>query len=392
MRKQQFIHLLQFVFAWVLIRAFVVFVMEESFVDFVLKYWLYFLIVSISYFYYYSIQYEPDKKYKLIRNVLIYGNAYLFLHMFFRPQLNISHQLFVLLWLIALWVWWTTKLKTRWKYLLQIIGWIFSFFILISGMFYFYPDPPDIKWFLNSRNTQLRVLWVDEQIEKSDAYIKMGDLKGSNDFVITPNFSKILSDNVKISYPSLNKDRDERLVIIGPQWDLVWIFPQSEVDVQISWNILKSVKKINWKVWFLSWIFDSDVEIFWSEKYLSPEEQNWLEWAQDTYKYDVVSYLKSQISESKIGLANNTIMYNIDGKIIKYLSKMFPVTFGDNLQNYNEFQKYFEWLEWSEVDLGRFSMQQLTWESINSFWWWLKDNVDAWKDNTYGWFKKPENR
>ncbi len=392
MRKQQFIHLLQFVFAWVLIRAFVVFVMEESFVDFVLKYWLYFLIVSISYFYYYSIQYEPDKKYELIRNVLIYGNAYLFLHMFFRPQLNISHQLFVLLWLIALWVWWTTKLKTRWKYLLQIIGWIFSFFILISGMFYFYPDPPDIKWFLNSRNTQLRVLWVDEQIEKSDAYIKMGDLKSSNDFVITSNFSKILFDSVKISYPSLNKDRDERLVIIGPQWDLVWIFPQSEVDVQISWNILKSVKKINWKVWFLSWIFDSDVEIFWSEKYLSPEEQNWLEWAQDTYKYDVVSYLKSQISESKIGLADNTIMYNIDGKIIKYLSKMFPVTFGDNLQNYNEFQKYFEWLEWSEVDLGRFSMQQLTWESINSFWWGLKDNVDAWKDNTYGWFKKPESR
>ena len=392
MRKQQFIHLLQFVFAWVLIRAFVVFVMEKSFVDFVLKYWLYFLIVSISYFYYYSIQYEPDKKYELIRNALIYGNAYLFLHIFFRPQLNISHQLFVLLWLIALWVRWTTKLKTRWKYLLQIIGWIFSFFILLSGMFYFYPDPPDIKWFLNSRNIELRILWVDEQIEKSDAYIKMGDLKGSNDFVITPNFSKILSDNVKISYPSLNKDRDERLVIIGPQWDLVWIFPQSEVDVQISWNVLKSVKKINWKVWFLSWIFDSDVEIFWSEKYLSPEEQNWLEWAQDTYKYDVVSYLKSQISESKIGLANNTIMYNIDGKIIKYLSKMFPVTFSDNLQNYKEFQKYFEWLEWSEVDLGRFSMQQLTWESINSFWWGLKDNVDAWKDNTYGWFKKPENR
>ena len=103
-----------------------------------------------------------------------------------------------------------------------------------------------------------------------------------------------------------------------------------------------------------------------------------------------VSYLKNQISDSKIGLANNTIMYNIDGKIIKYLSKMFPVTFNDNLQNYNEFQKYFSWSEWSEVDLGRFSMQQLTWESVGSFWWSLKDNMDAWKDNIYGWFKKPE--
>ena len=97
MRKQQFIHLLQFVFAWILIWAFVVFVIEKSFVDFVLKYWLYLLIVSFSYFYYYSIQYEPDKKYEFIRNVLIWGNVYLFLHVFFRPQLNISHQLFVLL-------------------------------------------------------------------------------------------------------------------------------------------------------------------------------------------------------------------------------------------------------------------------------------------------------
>ena len=51
---------------------FVVFVMEESLVDFLLKYRLYFLIVSVSYFYYYSIQYDPDKKFIIIRNVIIY--------------------------------------------------------------------------------------------------------------------------------------------------------------------------------------------------------------------------------------------------------------------------------------------------------------------------------
>ena len=97
MEKKQLIQLLQFILAWVLLWLFVVFVLEESFVRFVLNYRLYLLIVSVSYFYYYSIQYEPDKKYELIRNVLIYGNVYLFLHLFFRPLLNISHQLFVLL-------------------------------------------------------------------------------------------------------------------------------------------------------------------------------------------------------------------------------------------------------------------------------------------------------
>ena len=97
MREKQLIQLLQFIFVWVLIWFFVVFVLESSFVDFLLKYWLYFLIVSISYFYYYSIQYDLDKKSKLIRSIIIYGNLYLFAHVFFRPLLNISHQLFILL-------------------------------------------------------------------------------------------------------------------------------------------------------------------------------------------------------------------------------------------------------------------------------------------------------
>ena len=97
MREKQLIQLLQFILAWVLVWCFVVFVMNSSFVDFLLKYWLYFLIVSVSYFYYYSIQYDPDDKSKLIRKVIIYGNLYLFGHIFFRPLLNISHQLFVLL-------------------------------------------------------------------------------------------------------------------------------------------------------------------------------------------------------------------------------------------------------------------------------------------------------
>lgn len=72
MSKKQLIQLLQFILAWILLGLFIVFVMEESFVDFVLRYRLYLLIVSFSYFYYNSIEYEPDKKYELIRNVVLY--------------------------------------------------------------------------------------------------------------------------------------------------------------------------------------------------------------------------------------------------------------------------------------------------------------------------------
>lgn len=391
MSKKQLIQLLQFIIIWVLLWLFVGFVLEESFIDFILRYWLYLLIVSFSYFYYYSIEYEPDKKYELIRNVLIYGNLYLFLHIFFRPLLNISHQLFVLLWLIILWLWWTTKLISRWRYVLQVIWWIFVFFILISGMFYFYPEEPDIEWFLKVKSDEIRVLWVDSLVEKTDAYVHVVDSRWANDFDIVPGFTKILSENVKISYPSLKSQRDEKLVIITSFWDLIRIFPQSEVQVEFDWNNLIWVSKLNWKIWFLSWVFNSDVKVSWYEENLTQDQLDFINWAQSMYKSELVSYLKNQISDSKIGRANNTIMYDIDGRIIRLLAKLFPISFGKNLRNYNEFQKYFGLADgW--VDLGRYEMKQWTWWSITSVWWSVKGNMSVWKDNTYGIFKKPENR
>lgn len=393
MEKKQLIQLLQFILAWVLLWLFVVFVLEESFVRFVLNYRLYLLIVSVSYFYYYSIQYEPDKKYELIRNVLIYGNVYLFLHLFFRPLLNISHQLFVLLWLIFLWLWWSSRLKSRWRYLLQILWWIFSFFILISGMFYFYPEAPDIQWFINGRSTELLFIWVSDRVEKRDAYVQLATSKGTTDLVIMPYFSRALSESQKISYPSLKSQRDEKIIIITPYGDVVWLFPQSEIQVEFDWNKMKKIDKLNWKIWFLSWVFESNIEILWYKQNLTQEQQDWIEWIQNLYKNDLVSYLKNQIAESNIWWANNTIMYNIDGKIIWFLARMFPITFGKNLRNYNEFQKYFSWVDgW--VKLSKYSMNELEWNGGDgvSVWWYIKNNMDMGKSSTYGLFKRPEKK
>lgn len=391
MRKGQLIQLLQFILAWVLLWLFVVFVMESSFIDFILKYRLYLLIVSVSYFYYYSIEYELDKKYQFIRKVIIYGNLYLFLHIFFRPLLNISHQLFILLWLIILWIYWTTTLKSRWRYLLQIIWWIFSFFILISGVFYFYPDSPDIDGFIKSKNNEIKILWINNPIDKREAYIKIITSKGSEDFEMYPNFSKPLSEDSKISYPSLKPQRDEKLIFISSQWDLVQIFPQSEILIKFEWWDPKRIEKLNWKIWFLSWIFKSNIEVVWHEENLTQEEQNRLIWIQDSYKKELVYYLKNQISKSNIWWASNTIMHNIDGKIIKFLAKMFPATFSKNLHNYNEFQEYFGWIDdW--VKLTRYSTKQLSWESINVIRWYMKDNMEVWKANTYWWFRIPKTR
>jgi hypothetical protein len=59
----------------------------------------------------------------------------------------------------------------------------------------------------------------------------------------------------------------------------------------------------------------------------------------------LVSYLKNQISDNEMSLANSSVMYNIDGKVIKWLARMFPASFTKNLRNYNEFQNYFSWVD-----------------------------------------------
>jgi hypothetical protein len=54
-------------------------------------------------------------------------------------------------------------------------------------------------------------------VDRKDAYIQMTNLMGYDDYDIIPNFAKVLSENIKISYPSLKTERNEKLIIINPQ-------------------------------------------------------------------------------------------------------------------------------------------------------------------------------
>lgn len=379
MKRHQIIQILQFLAVWVFIWLFVVFGLKLSFIDVVLDYRLYFLIVSVSYFYYYSIKYEEDKKYNFVRNVIIYGNLYISAHVFFRPLLNISHGLFVLLWLIILWLWWTTKIKSKWRILLQILWWIFSFFILISGMFYLYPEEPDINWFIQSRKYQLFIDWIDKSVDKSDAYLQISNIRRDDQYQIEPHFTKILAEDCRIIYPSLKKNRDEKIMILTPNGEVVTLLPQSEIQVIFSWSEMINIKQIRWKMWFLSGMFSSSLQIH-GEIYDLTSNQ--LEFVQNLYKWyqlDLFDYLNNQISDSKISLANNTVMYNIDWIVIKFLARMFPASFSRNLRNYNLFQYYFSLVRDEEINLIRYNTYTNEGFSNNSIWKIFRDNIKFWQ-------------
>ena len=250
-------------------------------------------------------------------------------------------------------------------------------------MFYLYPEAPDIDWFIKSKKNTISVVWVDENISKRDAYIQIVNSKGSMDFEIDPDFGQILLETSRISYPSLKKERIEKIYIITSYGDVIWICPQSEIQLEFDKDVLKKIFNQNWKIWYLSWMFDSAVEIEWNMVDLQPEQLDWIQSLQDEYKYDMVAYLKNQISENNMSLANNTIMYNIDWKVIKLLAKMFPASFSKNLDNYNKFQNYFELIESDKIWLDKYSMDQEDWWSVSSMWKSLISNMKGGKWNTY---------
>ena len=80
-------------------------------------------------------------------------------------------------------------------------------------------------------------------------------------------------------------------------------------------------------------------------------------------------------------------MYNIDWVILKFLARLFPTSFNKNLNNYNEFQKYFSLIE-NSTNLSRYSLNERSqeWE-FKAFWNGLKRNMGIWKSNTYNIFK-----
>jgi hypothetical protein len=167
-----------------------------------------------------------------------------------------------------------------------------------------------------------------------------------------------------------------------PRGEIFWILPQSKIQLDFEWNKLVKISKLAWKIGVLSWIFVGESEFIWDAETLSHEQLEWLKILQDEYRYDLVSYLRNQISESNISLANGTIMYDIDGRILKFLAKMFPTSFGKNLKNYNEFMYYFWWVDQDVIDLWRYSKINRWW-TMRSMLKTMKEWFKKWKQDTY---------
>jgi hypothetical protein len=116
MSKSSLRFLLYYLAARVILALLTTYIFPEMGVwGFLQEYRRYVIIVSVSYFFYGYFIDEEEKKFFYIRNLLLYGNVYLALHIFLRPLLNIEPALFLLLACIVVGIRYVSQLHIKGK-------------------------------------------------------------------------------------------------------------------------------------------------------------------------------------------------------------------------------------------------------------------------------------
>ena len=303
---------------------------EIWFLWFISKYRLYLMIVSVSYFSYCYLLDETEKKYKEIRNTILYSNVYLCLHLFFRPLLNIEPVLFVLLAWILCWLRLCRNLPNNIKIPLNIFWWIFSFLILISGIFYLYPEAPDIQGFINQQANQLYIQSATSY-PKHQGYLQIINLDTQRkEEIVLQNWiqRKKILPNTEISYITSSSIETE-IYLLLQNGEYISITPQSKILFQNT-NIEIVVGEIGFHPSKQTTNFSI------SGNYTTIPSQHYQEISVG-YRHSLEQHLKQQIG-SKIQAS--FFMQKINKKILDILWKFFPGFFSQNLKNYNDFQQH----------------------------------------------------
>ena len=337
-------YLLFYLLTRVILRALLSYIFPEIwFSQFCQNHRLYLIILSISYFFYCYYLDETEKKFEYLRNTLFIVNTYITLHIFFRPLLNIPSALFLVLGVILLLMRYIKNLHIKRKQILYLIGGVFSFLILISGLFYLYPDAPDTQGFIDKQKTQF-LIHSPTNIKKQQAYLQIIDLQNSRTQErLFNNWTSLhnLPHSYQINYISTTTNNNFEAFIIFPNGSLLQILPQSIIQKDNS----REYQSTNIKTF-------SAPRKNQTETYL-PSAENLLEiWTEqyreisDFYRENFETHLTQQMGGI---IRTNSTIQKINQSVLSLLHRMFPGFFWQNIKNYQDFQYYFELFDNQEI-------------------------------------------
>ena len=294
------------------------FSIDFNFREFFSSYRWFLLIVGISFFVWRSLRWETDSSKVMLRNGILIGNLYLFLHLFFRPLLHIEPALFILLGLIIWGVIWVARQpwNLRAKRIVYVIWGIFSVGILISGFFYLYPEAPDETGFLAQQQKKLIITSPFSQ-SKQEAYVLLEPTllwKIEEITFLAWRQEFLLPETTEVAFISRKPVNSGQVFLLFENGYLLEIFPQQEIAL-FSGTLAGVSQERGVVVEFFSHpVLDSYVQAF--QTYL--EQQIWSPFA--TFSF----------------------FHTINTWVLNRLAILFPGFLSENLTPAQRFNEYFQ--------------------------------------------------
>ena len=302
-----------------------------SFLQCIIEYRRYFLIVTLSLLYYYLIFDDEDKKFQ--KTLIINANLYLFIFLFFRPLLHIEIVPFLILSVILFVIRKTKSLSKNIKLPIIIVWGFISLVILLSGLFYLYPEEPDFQWFIQTKENTL-FLYSQNSLHKRQATVEIKNLNnGKVDQLSFKEWEKkiTIKENTQITYQTNQNNQENQIFILFDNGEVIQLLPQSSM----VWTNT-GIMMIQWESKYHPSLIGTPKEKIWLFSVLDDETYEDLI---ETYQKDLENYLYKQIGSH---IQQNKEIRNINKKFLTILDTLFPKIFSKNVKNAEMFERYFE--------------------------------------------------
>jgi len=241
-------------------------------------------------------------------------------------------------------------------------------------------EEPDIAWFVESQNMGLQLVnyWWTDNI--ASLVILADNKKIEYDF----DESSLKSDYFELGsftrfdFASSDIYDKKSVILLLPDYGQFIIWPQSSVSISLNWNILEA-SAIQGELWFFEsphgQKFFEVVVYSGSENKLNHKQILQIEKNLENHQENLSEYLLDQVGGIWVELKTSRWFMKI---FLDIMFSLYPEKYGQNVLNYQSFDKYFEFEEekyeslenevltkWLENDLGKWFDKTRFWEKMS---------------------------
>ncbi len=302
---------------------------------------------------------SKDKNTQILKKILLIVEIYLFLLIFIQSGSNFSQGEFMIFYLSGVWITYEALYprteKRKRIFLMSCYGSI-NLFLLSIALFMQWRSPFDEQEFFNQQKYSLYLISNDTPY-KNYYTINLKSSSASESLqLLSWMQQKTLDKNSDFSllFSSLNYNPDQKILIQDPSWNLLEIFPQSEISFSTHTPLL-----IYEKQW-------GKIEWYAQEKNFPPKFGKFQQNYQESKKTFALTQLPPRFR-------SNPKLQQISWIYTNRLWKIFPFRYGYSLENFQTFLPYLSF-SWVSKNYNKTNTLEV-----------LRSTSKIWEEKTNGW-------